>query len=105
MGNLGSCNFAPGDARDQFMTTGITWWALSPVTNQWRYLNTMRETLPQLQLLDVDNDGVCDVAERPPHPAVPIRRYSKSGTEPWTPTLGGDVGPGNSGTPLGAANR
>jgi hypothetical protein len=75
------------------MATGVTWWALSSVTNQWRYLNTMPEKLPQLVLVDVDNDGQCDVAERPPQPEVPFPRYSKSGTGPWTPRIGGEVGP------------
>jgi hypothetical protein len=73
---------------------GRHWWAYSHKTNQWRYLNTMPEKLPQLQLVDVDNDGHCDVAERPPRPEVPFSRYSKSGTGPWTPRLGGAVGPG-----------
>ena len=94
---LDSCDFVGGSRRDHFMATGVTWWALSPVTNQWRYLNTMPEMLPQLQLVDVDNDGICDVAERPPRPETPFPRYSKSGTEPWTPRLGGEVEPGGGG--------
>ena len=75
------------------MATGNTWWAKSPVTGQWHYSNTMREQLPQLQLEDVDGDGKCDVAERPPQPELPARRFSKSGTGPWTTILGGGVGP------------
>jgi hypothetical protein len=97
MATLGSCDFVGDGRRDHFMATGVTWWALSPVTNQWRYLNTMPEILPQLQLVDVDNDGVCDVAEPPPRPEVPFPRYSKSGTEPWTPRIGGGVEPGGGG--------
>ena len=103
---LGSCDFVGDGVRDQFMATGVTWWAYSHKTNQWRYLNTMPEKLPQLQLVDVDNDGHCDVAERPPRPEVPLPRYSKSGTGPWTPRLGGDVGTGAPVAPSeGSVNR
>ena len=101
---LGSCNFFNYEdgQKDQFMATGVTWWARSPKTQQWRYLNTMPERLPQLLLEDVDNDGTCDVAERPPEPGMPPRRYSKNGTEPWArwppsptpplPSIGSDPG-------------
>jgi len=84
MSELGSGDFFGDGQQDQFMATGVTWWAKSPVTLQWRYLNTMSERLPQLQLEMVDNDAVCDVAIRPPHPGMPPRKYSKSGTGPWT---------------------
>jgi hypothetical protein len=80
---LGSCDFFGDGQQDQFMTTGVTWWAKSPVTGQWRYLNTMKERLPQLQLGRVDNDAVCDVALKPPRPEMASRTYSKSGTGPW----------------------
>jgi hypothetical protein len=36
---LWSCDFVGDGQEDRFMTTGVTWWALSPVTNEWRYLN------------------------------------------------------------------
>jgi hypothetical protein len=45
----------------------------------------MPERLPQLLLQKVDNDSVCDVALRPPHPAMAPKMYSKSGTGPWLP--------------------
>ena len=65
------------------MATGVTWWAKSPVTQQWRYLNTRQERLPQLLLGRIDNDAICDVAIRPPRPEMAPRTYSKSGTGPW----------------------
>jgi len=83
MAELGSGDFF-GDGRlDQFMATGVTWWAKSPVTGQWRYLNTMKERLPQLLLTKVDGDAICDVALRPPRPEMAPTTYSKSGTGPW----------------------
>ena len=85
MTELGSGDFFGDGQPDQFMATGVTWWAKSPVTLQWRYLNTMSERLPQLQLQKVDKDAVCDVAIRTPRPGMAPRTYSKSGTGPWTP--------------------
>ena len=69
------------------MATGVTWWAKSPVTRQWRYLNTMPERLSQLQLLRVDGDAVCDVAPRTKRPEALPGKYSRSGTGPWAPVL------------------
>jgi hypothetical protein len=89
-----SCDFVGDGLSDEFMATGVTWWAYSPWTKQWRYLNTMSEKFPKIQLVDVDNDGHCDVAERPLRPEMPFSRYSKSGTGPWRQWLGIDVGPG-----------
>jgi hypothetical protein len=87
MAELGSCDFFGDGRQDRFMATGVTWWAKSPVTQQWRYLNTMKERLPQLQLGDIDGDAVCDVALPSPRPdVIPPRTYSKSGTSPWKPT-------------------
>lgn len=79
MQQLASCNFGSG-GQDQFMATGVTWWAKSAVTGQWYYLNTMSETLPQLHIADFDGDGICDVAKEinPRH-----QYYSKSGRTPW----------------------
>lgn len=87
MAQLGSCDFAGDGKLDQFMATGATWWAKSPVTQQWRYLNTMKERLPQLQLGRVDADAVCDVAPRQPLPYMIPPIYSKGGTTPWRDTL------------------
>jgi hypothetical protein len=87
MAVLGSCDFFGDGQQDQFMATGVTWWAKSPVTQQWRYLNTMQERLPQLQLGRVDGDAVCDVAPRTPRPEMRPRTYSQSGTSPWKPLL------------------
>jgi hypothetical protein len=73
----------PGQ-QDDFMATGVTWWARSRRTHQWRYLNTMKERLPELQLGKFDDDDIYDVAPRTPHPEVtPPEKYSKSGTSPW----------------------
>jgi hypothetical protein len=83
MKELGSGDFFGDGEQEQFMATGVTWWAKSPVTGHWRYLNTMTERLPQLLLTDVDGDGICDVALRPPRPEMAPRTYSKSGTGPW----------------------
>jgi hypothetical protein len=80
-----TCDFVGDGQRDRFVATGVTWWAHSPVTQQWRYLNTMPERLPRLQLGNVDNDDKCDVALRPANAAVAPRTYSKNGTGPWTP--------------------
>jgi len=83
MAQLGSCDFFGDGKQDQFMATGVSWWAKSPVTQQWRYLNTMSETLPQLQLIKVDNDNICDVAPKAPRPEMLPNKYSKGGTTPW----------------------
>jgi hypothetical protein len=81
---LGSGDYFGDGQQDQFMATGVTWWAKSPVTHQWRYLNTMRERLPQLDLRRADSDAIFDVVLRPP-PGEPAKLYSKSGTGPWEP--------------------
>jgi hypothetical protein len=83
MAELGSCDFFGDGQQDQFMATGVTWWAKSPVTQQWRYLNTMPERLSELKLEDIDGDGVCDVAPRTRRPQDLPERYSKSGTSAW----------------------
>ena len=85
MTELGRCDFVGDGKQDQFMATGVTWWVKSPVTGQWRYLNTMKERLPQLQLRNVDSDAACDVAMRMARPEIPPLTYSKSGTGPWRP--------------------
>ena len=43
----------------------------------------MKERLPALQFVDVDGDGVCDVAIRMLRPEVVAQTYSTSGTGPW----------------------
>jgi hypothetical protein len=84
LAELGSCDFVGDGKQDQFMATGVTWWAKSPVTGQWRFLNTMKERLPELQLGDVDGDHICDISLRSPRPAPALKIYSKSGTAPWS---------------------
>lgn len=82
---LGSCDFAGDGQQDAFMATGVTWWARSPVTGQWRYLNTQPEKLPQLALLDANGDGKCDVVRRSAQAGVAVQvPYSAGGTGPWT---------------------
>ncbi len=85
MAKLGSGDFFGDGQQDLFMATGVTWWAKSPITLQWRYLNTMNERLPKLMLVKVDNDSIWDVAIRPLHPEIPPKTYSKSGTGPSIP--------------------
>lgn len=85
MTTLGSCDFFGDGQQDQFMATGATWWAKSPVTQQWRYLNTKPQKLPQLRLTRVDSDAICDVALRAARSEVRRELYSKSGTGPWMP--------------------
>ena len=85
--NHPSCDFAGDGQLDEFMTTGVTWWAKSPVTHQWRYLNTMRERLSEIALGHFDNDAVCDVTPGPINPFRAPATYSKSGTGPWVPFL------------------
>ena len=79
---LANCDFVGDGQQDRFMPTGVTWWAFSTLTNQWRYLNTMSQKLSELQLGDVDGDGVCDVALKARQAILP-GKYSKSGTSPW----------------------
>ena len=69
------------------MATGVTWWAFSPVTLQWRYLNAVPERLTALELGDINNDGKCDVFARRPIPVVLPRMWSNNGTGPWQPFL------------------
>ena len=85
MAQLGTGDFFGDGQLDQFMATGVTWWAKSPVTHQWRFLNTMKERLPELVLLKLDGDAICDVALKPPRPEMVPTTYSKSGTGPWQP--------------------
>jgi hypothetical protein len=84
---LGTCDFAGDGQVDEFMATGVTWWAKSPTTHQWRYLNTMRERLSELQLGRFDKDAMCDVVPGPVNPFRPPNKYSKNGTGPWVPFL------------------
>jgi len=85
IGPLGSCDFVGDGGQDQFLATGVTWWARSNSTAQWRYLNTKPERNSRLQLGHVDNDGKCDVALRPASPVIPPRFYAKNGMGPWRP--------------------
>lgn len=80
---LGACDFNGDGVEDQFMATGVTWWAKSGATDQWYYLNTMPEKLPQLQFGKFDNDNECDVALRTARPEMLPEKYSKSGRSPW----------------------
>ena len=87
MVELETCDFFGDGVQDHFMATGVTWWAMSPTTLQWRYLNTMPERLSQLQLGNFDNDAKCDVALRPSNPLLPLgpKTYSNNGMGPWVP--------------------
>jgi hypothetical protein len=84
---LGRGDFAgAGDGReDEFLATGVTWWAKSPETGQWRFLNTMPERLSQILLQRTDLDLVCDVVLRPERRDAEPTLYSKGGTTPWIP--------------------
>ncbi len=80
---LATCDFVGDGQQDQFMATGITWWAFSTLTSQWRYLNTMPQRLSELILGDVDGDGAWDVTLKPKPGELLRGWYSKSGTSPW----------------------
>jgi hypothetical protein len=80
---LATCDFVGDGRQDQFMATGVTWWAFSLLTWQWRYLNTMPQRLSELILGDVDGDGACDVTLKPQPGDLLHGKYSKSGTSPW----------------------
>lgn len=84
-GQPGQCDF-DGDGRtDDFITTGVTWWARSSAQAQWHYLNTQPQQLPQLELRDMDGDRHCDVILRPDprHGGTHVPKYSRRGTGPW----------------------
>lgn len=80
---LGQCDFFGDGMQDSFMATGASWWARSPTTGHWRFLNSKSEPLAQLVLADLDGDGICDVGKKPNNPAMAVQTYSKSGTGPW----------------------
>lgn len=83
LATLGHCDF-DGDGRiDDFMATGVTWWARSAATQQWRYLSTRTEGLSELVLGDFEGDGRCDVGKRPRTPGQAVTTYSVGGTGPW----------------------
>jgi hypothetical protein len=88
---LGSCDLFGDGRQDQFMTTGVTWWAKSGKTGQYYYLNTMPEKLADLRLGDVDGDHICDVTRRS---ETPPRFYSKSARTKWIPINSPPVPPG-----------
>jgi len=83
---LPRCDFV-GDrtSADEFMATGVTWWARSGITHQWRFLNSMPGRLSDLKLGDVDGDKACDVVPLASFPGARGARYSKSGTSGWIP--------------------
>ena len=81
----GRCDFVGDGIQDTFAATGVTWWAWSPKTQQWRYLNTMPEPFSQVRLGDFDHDGKCDVGMGPPNPNSSPNRYSKGGITSWIP--------------------
>ena len=62
-GNYGHCDFDRDGVDDEFLATGQTWWYRSVVGGapHWRYLNTSKARLPEIQLGDVDGDRRCDV--------------------------------------------
>lgn len=84
MATLGSCDFAGDGKQDAFMATGVTWWARSATTQQWRFLNAQPQKLPQLMFADVNGDGRCDVVLKPQAPATQPAFYSSGGTGAWT---------------------
>jgi hypothetical protein len=85
LSQIESCDFVGDGNPDEFLATGVSWWTKSSTTGQWRHLNVMAETMPQLILDDIDGDGKCDVAKRPATPQASIRFYSKGGATPWLP--------------------
>ncbi|NRF71434.1 right-handed parallel beta-helix repeat-containing protein [Aquincola sp. S2] len=84
MATLGQCDFAGDGRQDSFMASGVTWWARSPVTQQWRFLNAQPQKLAQLMFADVNGDGRCDVVLKPQAPATQPGFYSSGGMGAWT---------------------
>ncbi|SJM92910.1 right-handed parallel beta-helix repeat-containing protein [Crenothrix polyspora] len=82
--NLVQCDFDGDGRQDDFMATGITWWARSAVNQQWRYLNTKTEKPGSLIIKDFDGDGKCDVALKPRNPTLSPQKYAKNGIGDWT---------------------
>ncbi len=62
-GNYGHCDFDRDGLDDEFLATGQTWWFRSGAgaAPHWRFLNTTKARLADVQLGDVDGDGRCDV--------------------------------------------
>lgn len=77
------CDVVGDGLPDLLMPTGVTWWARSATTQQWRHLNTQPQTLPQLMFADADGDGRCDVLLRPQPPATVPSFYSSGGSSAW----------------------
>lgn len=81
----GRCDF-DGDGRaDDFIATGVTWWARSSAQAQWHYLNTQPQQSPQVELRDMDGDRYCDVILKPEpsRGGAHVPKYSRRGTGPW----------------------
>ncbi len=62
-GHYGHCDFDRDGLDDEFLATGQTWWFRSGAgdARHWRFLNTSKARLADVQLGDVDGDGRCDV--------------------------------------------
>ena len=82
--SMGKIDLVGDGVLEELMTTGVTWWARSATTGQWRYLNTMPEKLEKLVFGDYDQDGKADdIAIRPPQMNIAPRKYTKDGKGSW----------------------
>lgn len=82
-------DFVGDGGSDDFMATGVTWWARSHATGQWRYLNTMTERLSNFSW-EGRTTSPCGTW-RPALPSEPLRRNGR-GVVPfpgyrWASTL------------------
>jgi hypothetical protein len=56
------CDFDGDGVGDTFMTTGVSWWFSTSVGDmRWVYLNQSKARITDLELGDVNGDGLCDV--------------------------------------------
>jgi hypothetical protein len=79
-----TCDFLGDGVQETFIATGANWWARSPITGHWRFLNDKRERAHELVLQRVDEDTKCDVAKKSNGATITSIVFSMGGTSEWT---------------------